>query len=161
MRKEVNRNPKISAKLTTVLELNRISLIIPRILTSLILITAITMASNFDLSLADDDDVMSGLAEDEEDYSNREEFDRCISPPSPSVLPDFGFENEDSDEDDNNRNPFLDDDEVLKMASDYNPSPAKCLTKIKLCALENKTSLATDEIIGLQEIIIKYFMVIF
>ena len=115
------------------------------------------MASNFDLSLADDDDIMLGLAEDEADYSTREEYDRCYSPPSPSVWQDLGLENEQSDEDeDDNRNPFLDDDEA-----DFNSSPAKYLWKIKSYSLENKENLTPEEVISLQALIIKYFMVIF
>ena len=112
------------------------------------------MASNFDLSLADEEDVMLDHVEDEEDYSNREEYDRCYSPPSPTILQDIYFDDDESD----HENPFIDDDEQLAAAVP-DSSPTKYLWKIK--AFVKKGNLAPDEVICLQSQIIKYFMVNF
>ena len=40
---------------------------------------------NFDLSLPDDDEWLENL-ETEDDYKDREEYDRSMTPPSPSLL---------------------------------------------------------------------------
>ena len=40
---------------------------------------------NFDLSLPDDDEWLDNL-ETEDDYKDREEYDRSMTPPSPSLL---------------------------------------------------------------------------
>ena len=112
------------------------------------------MASNFDLSFADEEDVMLDHVEDEEDYSNREEYDRCYSPPSPTILQDIYFDDDESD----HENPFIDDDEQLAAAVP-DSSPTKYLWKIK--AFVKKGNLAPDEVICLQSQIIKYFMVNF
>ncbi len=74
---------------------------------------------NFDLSFPDDDDWLENL-ETEDDYKDREEYDRSMTPPSPSLL--------ESDEEDVknesdeiqpppskkrniSRNPFLDEED--------------------------------------------------
>ena len=40
---------------------------------------------NFDLSLPDDDEWLDNL-DTEDDYKDREEYDRSMTPPSPSLL---------------------------------------------------------------------------
>ena len=69
--------------------------------------------SNFQLSLPDEDEWLSNL-ETEDDYRDREEYDRSMTPPSPSL---FELEEEDdvkpppAKKRSLNRNPFVDDDD--------------------------------------------------
>ena len=79
---------------------------------------------NFDLSLPDDDEWI----EDEDDYKDREEYDRTMTPPSPSLL-----ESEEDDEDKEfsktlppakkrkQKNPFIDEEDDDQFV----PSPVR------------------------------------
>ena len=132
------------------------------------------MAKNFELNFADDDEWLENLDKDE-DYSNREVYERSFSPPlSPSFLEiadddgsnDFGeeqTEKSDSEEirrpvkkESSKNNPFLDDDDD----DDYNhmdytetEQSTDWLQKLQTCP---KTS---SEIIHAQWIIINHMKV--
>ena len=73
------------------------------------------MSRNFDLSKIDDDDYLANL-ENDEDYSNRQVYDRSYSPPSPSVLESLAFQFDDTD----SENDELDEVQ-LKVKANYEP----------------------------------------
>ena len=70
---------------------------------------------NFDLSLPDDDEWMDNL-ETEDDYKDRDEYDRTMTPPSPSLLA-LEEDNEDREfisppaKKRKQKNPFIDEED--------------------------------------------------
>ena len=65
------------------------------------------MSKNFDLSKIDDDEYLANL-ENDEDYSNRQVYDRSYSPPSPSLLDSLAHDFDDSDNEENsNESPIV------------------------------------------------------
>lgn len=117
------------------------------------------MASNFDLSLPDDDQWLDNL-ETEDDYKDRDEFERSMTPPSPSLL--SIDEDDDADEVDDvlpppakrrsvSKNPFLDDDDATPEKSSKSMIPQ--LTKFNLA------SLSLTEIVEVQSLIIAHLKV--
>lgn len=117
------------------------------------------MASNFDLSLPDDDAWLETL-ETEDDYKDRDEFERSMTPPSPSLL---SIEEDNDDEVEEvlpppakrrsvSRNPFLDDDDATPKKSSNSLIPQ--LAKFNLA------NLSLSEIAEVQSLIIAQLKVI-
>ena len=129
--------------------------------------------SNFKLSLPDEDEWLTDL-ETEDDYKDREVYNRSMTPPSPSLL---------EIEDDNDeeilpppakkrsitRNPFTDDDdeEEIKFAPVKREPPSFAPVKREppdplIQKLQNipMNTLSTESIIEAQSLIIQYLKVI-
>ena len=112
------------------------------------------MESNFDLSFPDDDEWLDNL-ETEDDYKEREEYNRSWTPPSPSLL-----EQDDDDEATSpaqaaavvqrqgSSNPFVDDDDT----EDFQTPIAKILS----FDMEN---LNVNKVLGFQDLVIDYYQV--
>ena len=79
------------------------------------------MSKNFDLSKIDDDEYLANL-ENDEDYSNRQVYDRSYSPPSPSLLDSLAFEFGDSDNEENSTESSNGQPPTTALAKQNNPS---------------------------------------
>ena len=113
------------------------------------------MSGNFDLSFADEDDFL----EDDEDYDNREVYNRSFSPPSPSVLKSLESFKGGTGEDANNgkkikANPFVDDEESDDDNTSDNPN--QYLQRIESY---QDQEIDSQSISHVQNLVIKYFMV--
>ncbi len=122
------------------------------------------MSSNFEveLDILDDDDDYESVNNENQDFGDREEYDRSFSPPSASLLE----ENYEEDEDDGqlepeehnkatedepfDENPFMDEDEIVESSKD---------TILAQLREEFSGELSTnDRVIEAQSLVIQYLM---
>ena len=111
------------------------------------------MSCNFDVSIPDDDEFFL-----DDDYQNRDKYERSFSPPSPSLLKLDDESDETTDEritvEEKRPNPFLDDSHV----SLDNDNCDKNVLLQKIQAFQFNAS-SPSEVIKVQELIIDYLKV--